>query len=197
MPAAKKHRTYNVWQKHAILKLPGATTTVTIDFGSLTPRMRTNIRKHFDAIVRAGTTEHKRPGYYSKSSQLLDLLLNYYDIPKARIESDYISIDCVTSDLWDKAYALAQADVAEYLLTDDGSPRWKDHIRSTLMQASEEYGLTKTKFSWWSRSKGFNEELLDELKKDYSKYAMEVYASRIVNVEEVVKNGGVIQVELI
>lgn len=189
MSEIKKYRTYNVWDKNCMLRLPGTTTVVTIDFDKLTKRMRTNLRKQFDAYKKCD----RHRSYYSKSSQLLDKLLDYYEVPRATIEEQQITLDGINEKLWDKAYELALANVTTYLMNDE---RWKQHARNDFKNMTDAYGEAKTRFVWWARGEKFSKELLEDLRQDYAQYQEETFGSRLEKVEHVVNFGGVIHFEL-
>lgn len=130
------HAAYQIGHVNGIkdlVALPGATTTVAIDFGKLTTRMRNSVRRAVDQYV---ALEPCNLGWYSKAKQLRELTRKYCHGPRVFADGWRLQLELLTKSQWQEAVTLIKADLA-----------------TARLEASQEYKLNRITFDMekWSK----------------------------------------------
>jgi len=185
-----KKQVRDVWEVARMSKLPGVTTTVTVDLSKLTTRMHNNLIKRMNAFLEG---DHLGRGYYSQSGKLFSVIRNYLGLHEPVVNINEIDIYDITPEIREFAYELAVADTTAYLL-EETREYCKDYARQRL-EALKSNGLDRFRYSL-NHAEPFRKDIL-KLRKMVTEHSQKGMEEKYEKLQNLINFGGSFQLELI
>lgn len=184
----------NKWEAAEYAGLPGATTTVEIDFSSLTPRMRTNLVKKMEKFLSG---QEQRKGWYSKSNQLLRAAKKYCGIHEFYVSQWGIDIENITPEIWDFAYGIYVSDVSIILMSETTAHFRKERKRRESTELRSQCGNpNRDKFKVGLDRGEDLKEPLAELQRMVVEHYKKQEEAKYEKLQRLINYGGTIQLQL-
>jgi hypothetical protein len=185
-----KKQVHDVWEVARVSKLPGVTTTVTIDLSKLTTRMHNNLIKRMNAFLESSPPAKD---YYSQSGKLFRLIRDYFGLHEQVVNVSHINIYDITPEIKEFAYELALADTTAYLLEETKEYN-KAYARRQLDRLKDS-GLDVFMYGF-NRAGAFKEDIL-KLRKEVSENSKIGKEEKYEKLQNLINFGGSFQLELI